>query len=56
MASAVKMKRQSTKYRMADLWSMAIEFGFVQLLAQIEARDHRLPVPWSATWHCEDVP
>jgi hypothetical protein len=45
-----------TDANMADLSSLAMEFGFVRLLGQIEAHDPRFPVPRSATWHCENVP
>jgi hypothetical protein len=40
----------------ADLSSLAIGFGFVRLLRQVEGHDPRFPVPRSATWHCKDLP
>jgi hypothetical protein len=45
-----------TDANMADLSSLAIEFGFVRLLGRIEAHDPVFPVPRSATGHREDAP
>jgi hypothetical protein len=47
--------RDITDGNIADLASLAAEFGFLQLLHEIEVHDLRFPVPRSATWECEDI-
>jgi hypothetical protein len=44
-----------TDGNIADLSSLAAEFGFIQLLHEIDVHDPRFPVARSATWDREDV-
>jgi hypothetical protein len=44
-----------TDGNVADLSSLAIEFGFTRFVKQIKAHGHKFPVPRSPTWHGKDV-
>jgi hypothetical protein len=44
-----------TDTNVADLSSLAAEFGSTRLLEQIKVHGHKFPVRRSTTWHGEDV-